>query len=579
MRKAVMTFTIGIAVLAVLAILHIVMWGGIHWQWGHFGLTVRNVDRPFQLLFLSFFVMVLSRLPRGWFMDLVSRLREDRPPVLTVHTMLGVILFVGLMLRLSGMAGHEFQICDEGLYTHCGKEIAHDNNVMLKYVWVDKPPAYFYLVSLFYGMFGFDNDIARMPNILASLLLVLLVFELGKRWFSPHVGLIAALLQAINPIDTVHAGYALLDTTLTLWLLLSLVCTDRKSVFLGGLCFSIACATKQTAFLFFPAVIAHLWLRFPGFERWRLFRTWFLGYLPGTALLFWWSISVNELAMIQQQSQSYGGVRFVPWLESLWRLRNWARLHAVTNFPAIDIGLGLLSVAGLLTALVNRIRRRVSPRYQPAPEAFTSPNRMTLFLFITVLLFLMLLTFVRFLQHQRYFVSLVPFICLALASSALGIRQLRKPAALALLVIVLLVQSFVHYGQRVVILEDYEGLDEICSYIRAVAAPNSRIYEHRLEWHLYSQFYDHPIDMSRYDRTDGFRDLGNVRENNESYLIDDIRDHLPITDIQATMNAENIALTRVRDGFDGRGRLRYVLYRVLSMDELERLKHEQRGEH
>ena len=65
-----------------------------------------------------------------------------------------------------------------------------------------------YVGALFAGIFGFSPEILRLPSLLLSLPTMLLLFYVGRRWFSPRVGLMAALLLALSPEAIMWGGRA-----------------------------------------------------------------------------------------------------------------------------------------------------------------------------------------------------------------------------------------------------------------------------------------------------------------------------------------------------------------------------------
>ena len=59
-----------------------------------------------------------------------------------------------------------------------------------------RAPLHFWLVACSYTLFGQTEFATRLPLALAVLLLVLMVFEFGRRFFSPRVGMYGALVVA-----------------------------------------------------------------------------------------------------------------------------------------------------------------------------------------------------------------------------------------------------------------------------------------------------------------------------------------------------------------------------------------------
>ena len=74
------------------------------------------------------------------------------------------------------------------------------------------------------GMFGYSEAVARLPSAIAGILLVPVTYSLGRRLVSDRVGLIAALLVAINPYGLWYSRDARMYALLSLWCAVYLLC-------------------------------------------------------------------------------------------------------------------------------------------------------------------------------------------------------------------------------------------------------------------------------------------------------------------------------------------------------------------
>ena len=79
------------------------------------------------------------------------------------------------------------------------------------------PPFYYLLIHLTRHLWGESDFAYRFPSVLASLLLVPLLFQFGKRLHGIQLGLIVAVLTAVNPL---HIWYANEARMYTLFMLL-----------------------------------------------------------------------------------------------------------------------------------------------------------------------------------------------------------------------------------------------------------------------------------------------------------------------------------------------------------------------
>src|SRR5438067_2661818 len=88
------------------------------------------------------------------------------------------------------------------------------------FVSIDKPPVGFWLQVLSAKLFGFTAFSILLPQALAGVLSVLLLYHLVRRHFGRVAGLLAALALAVSPISIVTNRNITIDSTLTLTLLL-----------------------------------------------------------------------------------------------------------------------------------------------------------------------------------------------------------------------------------------------------------------------------------------------------------------------------------------------------------------------
>src|SRR5438067_661962 len=88
------------------------------------------------------------------------------------------------------------------------------------FVSIDKPPVGFWLEAASAKLFGFNSVSILLPQALAGVLSVWLLYYLVRRHFGVVAGLLAALALALNPISILTNRNVTIDSTLTLVLLL-----------------------------------------------------------------------------------------------------------------------------------------------------------------------------------------------------------------------------------------------------------------------------------------------------------------------------------------------------------------------
>ncbi|MEO7002433.1 MAG: glycosyltransferase family 39 protein, partial [Ktedonobacterales bacterium] len=144
------------------------------------------------------------------------------------------------------------------------------------FVTVDKPPVGFWLQVISTKIFGFTPFAVFLPQALAGVLSVVLLYWLVRRHFGHVAGLIAAITLAVSPISVVTNRNNTIDSTLMLTLLLATgavfraIETDRlRWLLLGGILVALGFNIKMLeAYLVIPAFgLAYLfssrkpWLR------------------------------------------------------------------------------------------------------------------------------------------------------------------------------------------------------------------------------------------------------------------------------------------------------------------------------
>ncbi|MHB8596356.1 MAG: glycosyltransferase family 39 protein [Ktedonobacteraceae bacterium] len=88
------------------------------------------------------------------------------------------------------------------------------------FVTIDKPPLGFWLQAASAKVFGFTPFSIFLPQALAGVVSVLLLYHLVRRHFGVVAGLLAALVLAISPISVVTNRNNIIDSTLVLVMLL-----------------------------------------------------------------------------------------------------------------------------------------------------------------------------------------------------------------------------------------------------------------------------------------------------------------------------------------------------------------------
>src|SRR5512136_3481541 len=91
-----------------------------------------------------------------------------------------LICLVAFALRLGPLFDNRFHP-DEALFSTWALKISRGENLLLSGVPVDKPPLLIYLSALSFFVFGQSELAARVPNLITSVVSVVLVWRLGLR--------------------------------------------------------------------------------------------------------------------------------------------------------------------------------------------------------------------------------------------------------------------------------------------------------------------------------------------------------------------------------------------------------------
>src|SRR5437764_1224300 len=88
----------------------------------------------------------------------------------------GSLVVLGTLLRLSLLSGFRLHP-DEALYATWARFIATGQDPLLAEHLVDKPPLFIYLLASLFTTLGASEEIARLPNELASAAALVLVYS------------------------------------------------------------------------------------------------------------------------------------------------------------------------------------------------------------------------------------------------------------------------------------------------------------------------------------------------------------------------------------------------------------------
>ncbi len=308
---------------------------------------------------------------RDWLVSQSLSLSVSYPPVQDLSwktTKWWIVGVVGLaaVLRFHALFANHFH-ADEALFASWARLIAVWRDPLLQTQGIDKPPLLFYLQAMVYPLFGPVEWVARLPNFVASLLLIPLTAVLAWRISGNRLaGITAALCLALTPLSIQFSATAYIDPLMTTLLVAACVGMARPSnktvssirPLVAGLCFGLAITAKYQAWLFLPLLLALGWSSGWGRSEWK---RWLVGF--GTPLLIlvgWTAARGTEFSLWSQQMSNFGGVR-IAWSWELWpRLLAWAKLWY------LSLGIPLFVVLTIFI-IICVLPGRQRPGYEATP--------------------------------------------------------------------------------------------------------------------------------------------------------------------------------------------------------------------
>jgi 4-amino-4-deoxy-L-arabinose transferase-like glycosyltransferase len=410
------------------------------------------------------------------------------------HWLVAIIL-LGALIRWPSFFANTFH-ADEALFGSWARLIGVWRDPLLSSQLVDKPPLLFYLQALFYPVLGTPAPwVARLPNFIASLLLVPLTAQLAWRLYQTWLpALAAALFIALSPYTVQFSATAFTDPLLTVLLAASLLATvaggsERRSWW-GGLLFGLALATKHQALLFAPLLLAAGWIH--GWSRGWWVR-WLAGVLVLVVAVLTWDAVRDAPSVWAVQGQNYGGLRLA-WSSELWpRLEEWARWWQIM-FGSQVIGFALLLALPVFLALLIYDR--------DWPTAYDQ------LILLYVLAYAGLHWFLTVPEWDRYLLPLAPLVSLLLGRFGtrvitfvgpnLGSErrvELVRVAALLLLFLLLLPAGWAARRGAFPV-GGYQAADEGAESIAAIlhdAPYGTVLYDHWFGWQWRYHFFDRKV--------------------------------------------------------------------------------------
>ena len=197
--------------------------------------------------------------------------RPSARPRALLEILLLVLLAAPIVLYRLGRPG--LGDPDEGRNAEVAREMLESGDLVTPHLngarYLDKPPAYFWVVAASLRLFGVNELAARLPSALSALAGIALVAWFARRHLGPGAGWLAGAALALTPLYIVFARTVIFDMMLTVCMTVSCVAAfeamegeERAGRLAGALFFAAAAVgtiTKGPVALVAPLLVAASW--------------------------------------------------------------------------------------------------------------------------------------------------------------------------------------------------------------------------------------------------------------------------------------------------------------------------------
>ena len=419
------------------------------------------------------------------------------------------VLLIGVFLRFHLLGQDTRFHPDEALFTTFARAAAVKGDWLL-HGPLDKTPLSIYANALslqFSGVQPLGNGVldldlhqgefaARLPNVLASVLLIALMLRLSRdlaliqpgavptsasRHYAP---LFAALLLAFSPFAIAFSATAFTDILMLLWAVIGLRLVIRGRWGWSGLFLTLGFASKQQGLFYLPLLILIGW-QIHGLS-WRRLARLFIPLFIGIALLLAWDIARDQTSIWALAATNNNPDQvLVNLTELLPRLSTW-----------LDFG-GALLGPGWLTALLLSIAL-MTVFWHTRDGKRDKGVMIDLILAGYVVSYGLLHWIAAFNTYDRYLLLILPPVSLLVARSLARIaagaalstippRQRLIPPFVLIAVGLIMIPAALDASEgRMNVGGDrgaHEGIDQLATYLNSKPVATV-IYDHWLGWEL-----------------------------------------------------------------------------------------------
>ncbi len=265
--------------------------------------------------------------------------------------MVWLTVLLGLVLRLINL--NQSLWLDEAINTLAVKELSLWQLMTVYPKYDFHPPGYFGLLWAWTKLFGYSEVAVRLPSVIFGVLTIWLVYLIGKKIGSAKLGLMSALLIAINPLHIYYSqearmySFAAFAATLNYYFFLKLI-KDEKFHRLGYiLSILLVFSSDYLAYLIFPSQIIYLLITK---NRQRLISWVKLSGVGSIGLILWLPVFLPQLLNGLETSVNTPGWRGVVGSSDLKEV-GLTFIKMIIGRISLDDKSVYLSIVGLLGLL------------------------------------------------------------------------------------------------------------------------------------------------------------------------------------------------------------------------------------
>lgn len=152
------------------------------------------------------------------------------------------------------------------------------------------PPGFFMISWIWNNFFGIGETTIRIPSVIFGILTIYIIYLIGQKLHSKSLGLLSALLLAINPLHIYYSQearmYALatLAVSINIFLFIKLIKRERVNLIYLVISNLLILASDYVSYFIFPSLLTFLLI----LKKKEILKKWFISLIVAIAAGIWW---------------------------------------------------------------------------------------------------------------------------------------------------------------------------------------------------------------------------------------------------------------------------------------------------